>query len=230
MAYFVRHFPSDNSHSPLSIPRSHISWLVLKGKVIDTVRAWKDGDVHISALRIGSGKRVIITDISHAHRVMCLCILLLRGVILVFMLAVGIVYSTCTHSYVDLLMNTVALAFVFELPELFYQWLVPTQTKRVLNSVELAPIDMVGGESSKLLRFTSAFGQSRFFQGLVLIPILAVAIVQVNDAWQTLPMLEVLQCACAQSGPSCEVGKLMTREWWNPRWNATARLASEPPA
>jgi len=232
MAYFVVHYPS-NGNNPLRIPRSKLSWMVLKGTVADTIRDWRDGnfsDSPVSGQGGGCGKHVMITDISHAHRITCWCVLILRTVNLVYMLVVGIVYATCTHSYVDLLMNTVALAFVFELPELFYHWLVPEHVKEVLNNVDLAPLDKVEGENSKLMRLASALGKSRFFQGLVLIPIIAVAIVQVNDTWQTLPMLEVLQCACAQTGPRCEVGKHLTREWWNAHWNATARILDEAPA
>lgn len=228
MLHFVQHFPA-NHDNPLRIPRSDLSWIVLKRSVNDTLRAWRQGETLISGKRMTYESRVIITDITHAHRITCWCVLILRIVNLFYMLVVGIVYSTCTHSYVDLLMNTVALAFVFELPEMFYQWVVPEHVKEVLTNVELAPIDTVGGLNSKLLRFASAFARSRFFQGLVLIPIIAVAIVEVNDALHTLPMLEVLKCACLQTGPTCEVGRHLTREWWSEYWNATARIASEAP-
>jgi len=218
MLNFTMYFPS-SSGNPLRIPRSEISWHNFKSSVRQTYEQIRIGK-SISEPVLLEGKRVLISDISNAHRITCWCVLILRTMDLFYMLVVGILYATCTHSYLDLLMNTVALAFVFELPELFYQWLVPEDIKEMLNNVELKPFKHSddGTGSSGLWSVTSDMARSRFFQGLALIPIVCAAIVQLNDRWRIRPMLQVLRCACAQSGDFCEVGQHLTRDWWNGYW------------
>ncbi|CAK0849807.1 unnamed protein product [Prorocentrum cordatum] len=238
MTHFCMNYPSSEDQdalSPLRIPRSDMSWHVLRSKMQDKwqwIRDWRAGELHLDGDSAFFGKqRITISDISPVHRVTCWCVWVLRLVNLFYMLAVGIVYATCTHSYVDLLMNTVALAFVFELPELFYLWLVPEQIKDTLNRVELAPFDDVVAESVSTKFFNvslhGAASRARFVQGLALIPLICVSIVQANDVWQTLPMLEVLRCACEQSGPECAVGKYLQREWWNAYWNRSHEIISK---
>merc|ERR1712194_145468 len=189
-----------------------------------SVRDWRGGVAGRKSTFFGRpNARMTIRDVSPAHRITCWCVFTVRVTNLFYMLLVGIVYATCTHSYVDLLMNTVALAFVFELPELFYEWLVPEQIKDVLSRAELAPFEDlgIGSRSTNLfvMSLQEASSRARFIQGLAFIPIICISIVQMNDVWQTLPMLEVLRCACLQSGPECAVGTHLNREWFNAYWD-----------
>jgi len=223
MTQFVMHYPTSEGDSPLKIHRSHLSWDALRSKMQD-IRDWRSSAGRKSAFFGDSHARMTIRDISPVHRITCWCVLALRVVNLCYMLAVGIVYATCTHSYVDLLMNTVALAFVFELPELFYEWLVPEQIKATMDRASLAPFDddaATASTSSIMFRISlkEASSRARFVQGLALIPIICISIVEINDVWRTLPMLEVLRCSCTQSGPECAVGNHLNREWFNAYWD-----------
>lgn len=218
MLNFVINFPASGEGNPLRIPRSMVSFENMKNTISETVNAVKVGKKISEPILIGN-KRVVIKDISNAHRIVCWCALIVRTMDLFYMLIVGILYATCTHSYLDLLMNTVALAFVFELPELFFQWLVPEDIKDMLNNVELKPFTKEEELGVGILSVTSDMAQSRFFQGLALIPIVCVVIVQFNDLWRIRPMLQVLRCACKQSGADCEVAQHLTRDWWDDYWN-----------
>jgi len=234
MSHFVIHYPSSEGENPLRIPRSYMSWVAFKRTMQDkwqSVRGWRSGAGRKSTFFGKPLARITIRDISPAHRITCWCVFTVRVVNLFYMLVVGIVYATCTHSYVDLLMNTVALAFVFELPELFYEWLVPEQIKETLSRAELAPFEDLGifSRSTSLffIDLQEAKSRARFIQGLALIPIICIAIVQMNDVLQTLPMLKVLRCACLQSGPECAVGNYLNHEWFNAYWDRSKYIVSE---
>jgi hypothetical protein len=221
---FFPRTPSDSA-SPLHINARNVTWQSVRASVQQIYdNATSSGD---GGFLVGKGETVLIEDISDTHRIICWVVLALRFINVFYMLFVGVVYACCTHSYLDLLMNTVALAFVFTLPEMFYGWLVPerikAQMRRVIIVRDTSAVSSASMSLRNLAKLPIATGlvQSRFFQGLLLIPIICWAIVTLNDKYRVRPMLEVLRCACTQEGPHCEVGIHLQRMWWDVYWKNT---------
>merc|ERR1740121_3609041 len=80
---------------------------------------------------------VCIDHITISHRAACFLMAALRAWILYIMAVAGTAFLINTRSYADLLMNAVALAFVFELPEFFYILMVPLKSKREVEGSEV---------------------------------------------------------------------------------------------
>lgn len=167
---------------------------------------------------------VKITSMDMAHRLMCIFMFMIRAINLFFMGSVGIIYASFTHSYLDILMNTVALAFVFELPELFYHWLVPAYIKDLLDCCTILPYVSAFKVMRSWCPTCGRAMKSKYVQGLVVIPIIALVIVQTTDYHVTRPMLDVLRCACLQEGGRCEVARKLTKDWWDVHWAAVKEI------
>jgi len=162
--------------------------------------------------------QILIQAISRPHKVTIALMVLVRCTLIVYMAVVGSIFILTTYSYPDLLMNAVALAFVFELPEFFYSLLVGHQEKEQLESV--APLQF----KSSLPKLTGV-GQiagSKYFLGLFLFPFLCYTLVEWNHRVNIAPVNEALQCVCFQSGPRCLTQKFMDRAWWDQHWKAVA--------
>jgi hypothetical protein len=156
-----------------------------------------------------------IKAISRLHKVTIAIMVLVRFTLIVYMAGVGTIFILTTYSYPDLLMNAVALAFVFELPEFFYSLLVGHQEKEQLESI--APLEFQSSlpkAEGGLLGFIA----SKYFLGLFLFPVLAWALVEWNHRHNIAPVSEALQCVCFQSGPRCSTRQFMDRTWWNRHW------------
>mmetsp|Transcript_58542 Transcript_58542/g.181315 ORF Transcript_58542/g.181315 Transcript_58542/m.181315 type:complete len:637 (+) Transcript_58542:164-2074(+) len=160
-----------------------------------------------------------IPSISWPHRVNCFILVVLRVWMLVYMAVVGTVFVLATYSYADLLMNAVALAFVFELPEFFYTILVPPDIKEQLSHVE--PLrytsSLPGNPCCRLLL-------SRYLWGLLIIPCICVAIVHWNYNCNTVPVYEALRCACLQEGRQCVAREYLSHAWWDSFWQSQQGL------
>merc|ERR1719384_2111918 len=95
-----------------------------------TSKGWRSRDVE--ALEA----EPIIKGISSSHRCICVAMVVIRIFLLSYMAAAGVAFLMTTYSYTDLLMNAVALAFVFELPEFLFQVLVGRSQKEELDEVQ----------------------------------------------------------------------------------------------
>jgi len=153
--------------------------------------------------------------ITRGTRCMCFVVVLVRFWLMWYMGIVGTIFTLSTYSYDELLMNAVALAFIFELPELLFMWMVSSKDKKELGS--LGPLLYV----SKLAKMGSwqRFLFSRYFWGLVVIPILCYIIVTNNHSLVVVPMQEALECACLQTGPRCLAAEQINSEWWAEYWS-----------
>jgi hypothetical protein len=155
-----------------------------------------------------------IDDIAWPHKVMSMIMVLLRLFVLAYMFHVGSNFIITNHKYDDLLFNAVALAFIFELPRSLYMFLVSDKMQKDLEGMRTADYD------SMLPPKTSIW--NLFFKksvwGLVIIPLMVIAVVIFNDNVTTAPSLEALTCACYQQGDRCNVAPSFNREWWNQHW------------
>merc|ERR1719221_408233 len=168
----------------------------------------------------GVSDKVVIKSIDPNHHAVCMIMFALRLFLLFYMMHVGTAYLLSNHSYEDLLLNAVALAFIFELPEFLYVFVVSAEIKDTLEHVE--PI-----------KFQSAIKHRTFWEtliskhiwGLVIIPCLAVYIVYWSHLNVIQPALEALECACMQVGPHCAAAKEFSKRWWDEYWEHTAKLS-----
>jgi len=164
---------------------------------------------------------VRIQRISTAHWQMCLLMAIMRIFLVFYMCYVGTFFLLSNHTLIDLLLNAVALAFIFELDEFLYSFLVSEETKREIEAVEP-------------LTFPSSFPQTGprkgLYQkgnwGLIVIPTICIFVIIYNDVSYTVPIIEALECACFQDGPKCRDRMLFSQEWWRNYWINTANLAN----
>lgn len=160
----------------------------------------------------------VITGISHVHRCLCVIMVLTRALLLFYMAMAGVAFLITTYSYTDLLMNAVALAFVFELPEFLFLVLVGRNQKEELEEVE----PLVYRTSLPEDKGVRGMVQSNNFWGLVLIPILIFLIVKWDARVNINLMTEALHCACLGEGPKCFVSPKLTQTWWDNYWSNLA--------
>jgi len=155
----------------------------------------------------------VIKKISRSHKIMVTLMLITRVVVLVYMFHVGSMFLLTNHKYDDLLLNAVALAFIFELPEFLYTFLVSDEMKN----------DLEGSHTADYVTALPARGCSTVFfskslWGIVIIPVVVLTVVVYNYQVTTEPSLQALQCTCFQSGSTCDVASRFTRDWWNIYW------------
>lgn len=164
------------------------------------------------------GKHVI-KKISMSHKFMVTSMLAVRVYLLVFMFHVGSMFLLTNHKYDDLLLNAVALAFIFELPEFLYAFLVSDEMKSDLEDAHT--IDYITALPTRgyaMLFFSKALW------GIVIIPVVVLIAVLHNYTVTTLPSLRALRCVCFQDGEYCDVASRFSRDWWNAYWKDVARM------
>jgi len=155
-----------------------------------------------------------ITGITHVHRLLCYSMVIVRALLLCYMAAAGVAFLITTYVYTDLLMNAVALAFVFELPEFLFVVLVGQAQQQECRNVQ----PLLHRTSLPDDRGVRGMLKSNNFWGLVLIPLMIFSIVHWNQVVNTGPILEALNCACLGAGPRCSVGGKLSQHWWDNYW------------
>jgi len=184
------------------------------GRILTTPR-----DFAPSAPLSDSGA-ALLPDLSHHERSMCWVMWFIRLFLWWYMANVGTTFLLASFAYDDLLFNAVALAFIFELQEFLYMFLVSDENKKMLKDAETAsfPTSLpVEGWKSVMM--------SRAFWGLVLIPVFVFIVLRYNMSNNLLPSSEALECACFQRGLYCNSAQSFQKEWWESYWQDTFRLA-----
>lgn len=215
---FVLNFPVDRQIDSLPVSVSIRLRSTFKWEELPSREMMKD--VEETCCEDGS-RRVDIRRISMAHWRMCAIMVLVRAVMLIYMCYAGTFFLLSNHTFIDLLLNSVALAFIFELDEFLFAFLVSEETKRELEECEP-------------MHFASSFPQhgdraalyKKGNWGLVLIPVLCILVVVWNDVRNTKPILEALKCACYAEGGQCRDNQLFSGEWWDKYWKDTSKLAA----
>lgn len=173
--------------------------------------------------RLGDSRRtpkeeqIKIITFPWVHHILCGFMVFVRLVLLIYLAIVGTVFLLTIYSYTELLMNSLALAFVFQLPEFLYLWLIGEDEKALLASV--AP-----------LKYKTAIPRGRawsillsaYFWGLVVFPFICWGIVTWNNKTNMYPYYEALQCACYQEGNRCLAAPYLTPRWWSKHWDKVA--------
>jgi len=165
------------------------------------------------------GEKIFIRAICYPHKIFMIGVVVIRLALLAYMAGAGTIFLITTYSYADLLLNAVALAFVFKLPELFYHMLVRHTEKEELESVE--PLEF----TSSLPKFEGFMSiiMTKNALALLFFPLLCYVILAWNYFFTIAPVREALQCLCYQTGPRCLTQKFMTNAWWDEHWAEVAR-------
>jgi len=171
----------------------------------------------------GEGGPIILENITREMRCMCFAVVAVRFWLMWYMGIVGTIFTLSTYSYDELLMNAVALAFIFELPELLFMLLVSSRHKKELDALGPLVYHSRLAQLNKLQRFFL----SRYFWGLIIIPIICYIIVANNHKNVIVPMQEALECACLQTGERCHAAQHISRHWWAEYWSLHATWPRE---
>lgn len=163
-----------------------------------------------------------MVGMSHVHYYICFVTFMIRAFLWWYIMQTGTVYLMNNYQYDDLLMNAIGLAFVFEVPEALYWFLVADKTKERF-------------EGARTCEYTTALPTeglgriivSRTFLGLIVAPPIVIMVLQFNLQYHVIPSLEALSCACFQSGEHCEMAHRFTKAWWDEYWVNTTALAAE---
>jgi len=163
---------------------------------------------------------LVVVDISRPHQNMCCIMCAIRLCLWVYMGNVGTTFLVATFSYEDLLFNAVALAFIFELPEFLYVFVIADEMKE-----QLADAETVEYPTSLPVSGWKKGFVSKAFWGLFVIPVAVFLVIKFNHQQNIMSSLEALRCACFQSGDNCVASRRFTGAWWNQYWKDTFPLA-----
>lgn len=168
---------------------------------------------------MGTPRSITITSFARPHQLTIIGMAMIRSVLLMYLGYSGTYFLLSNQSYIDLLLNALALAFIFELDEFLFTFLVPEATKDKLDS--LAPLTYKSSLPS------SGIGKlllAKYLWGLAVIPVLSWFVVRYHDRHTTVPMMEALQCACMQVGEHCLAAAMFSKSWWDQYWAEMAML------
>mmetsp|Transcript_50037 Transcript_50037/g.88188 ORF Transcript_50037/g.88188 Transcript_50037/m.88188 type:complete len:791 (-) Transcript_50037:37-2409(-) len=172
---------------------------------------------------IQSGDKAFqMIGMSYVHYYICVVTFFIRAFLWWYIMQTGTVYLMNNYQYDDLLMNAIGLAFVFEVPEAMYWFLIPDKVKAIFENARTC-------EYQTALP-THGLGRiiiSRTFLGLIVAPPIVIMVLQFNLYHHIIPSLEALSCACFQSGDQCEISHRFTKAWWDDYWTNTSALAAE---
>lgn len=158
---------------------------------------------------------VRIYSFTKTHKITCWIMAFTRLYLCWLLAYMGSLFLTKNYTYIDLLTNAVALGFVFEVPELIYHFLVEKDVKYLLAH-ELAPLRYTSSRSTWSQRMQVAC--SKFFWGLVLLPIACGITLAYTYFLKFVPILEALTCICHQRGTGCAAAPYFARDWWDAYW------------
>lgn len=174
----------------------------LGGQVIE---GEEDTDGHI-------GTAYRITGLSKTHRALLVVIYLVRILVAVMLLTLGTRFLLVQTSYIDLVLNSLALTFILEIDTVLYLLLEKDTVADVHGVKKIRfrtrlPIEGVRGYVLK-----------RECWGLFLIPIMSVGLVLYFNSRDKLPVQEALTCACIQEGGNCLDAVANQATWWKDYW------------
>lgn len=162
-----------------------------------------------------------IQRVSRAHWRICMCMVLVRSLMFIYLAFVGTIFLLSNKTFVDLLMNSVALAFIFELDEFIYSILISEEEQSEHEA--LAPLVFPSsfphhGHRAKLYKKGN--------WGLTVIPAICLGIALWNDWKTTAPIMEALDCLCFHHGPQCLESRIFNQGFWSEYWGSTAAIVA----
>mmetsp|Transcript_64524 Transcript_64524/g.114710 ORF Transcript_64524/g.114710 Transcript_64524/m.114710 type:complete len:743 (+) Transcript_64524:82-2310(+) len=165
-----------------------------------------------------------VESLTPEHQCTCWIMLAMRLWLLVWMFRVGATYLLYTKTYEDLLLNSVALGFIFDLPAFLYNFLVNGSIKAAIDEAKTIPYrtSLPDPESWK-----HAFINKSVW-GISVIPLMVFIQVLYNRHSNILPSAEALLCACHQEGENCLATHVLQKWWWDNYWEKFGIVQSSP--
>lgn len=209
---FLFRFPVTNVN-PLLTPymRSHIAKIHWGDRSEESSQP--ESDQQRSEQDDDDDDMLVVSDIAWPHWCMCAFMCVLRLSLLIYLFHVGTTFLLTDQGYTDLLLNSVALAFILDLPVVLYVTLLSDKAKKALDNAHTKDF-----ETSLPTQGVARLCVSKAFWGIFVLPVLIYWVVSFNHEANTLPVLEALRCSCLQEGSNCEVSHRFTRAWWNTYW------------
>jgi len=160
--------------------------------------------------------QINIHVIDRVHQLILVNMAVLRSCLLVYLAVAGTVFLVSNRNYMDLLLNTLALSFIFEIDVYLFGFLVPHDNQDQIRAVKPIKYQSWCPLESNWL--------SKWAWGFTWIPLVSLYYVIQNDQASTLPVLEALSCACLKVGEHCAEAQLIESTWWLEYWNHIAAL------
>eukprot|EP00746_Dinoflagellata_sp_MGD_P007728 gnl/MRDRNA2_/MRDRNA2_115362_c0_seq1.p1 gnl/MRDRNA2_/MRDRNA2_115362_c0~~gnl/MRDRNA2_/MRDRNA2_115362_c0_seq1.p1 ORF type:complete len:686 (+),score=125.89 gnl/MRDRNA2_/MRDRNA2_115362_c0_seq1:133-2190(+) len=195
--------------------------------------AGEDGGLEVSKTEEGD-EEYTITGITSGHRSAVFAMLVLRALVVVYLGVVGCIFLVMETGYMDLLMNAVALAFVLEIDEILFG-----AVARATTAEELEATKDLEFETTLPTTGCANWVLQKDFWGIVMFPIITIAIMYSYQLFVASPVLDALNCACYQLGSQCHEAQTYNKDWWSAYWSETLpnamaeiakfKLEAEPP-
>jgi len=174
---------------------------------------------------VSGAEAVRIEFFDRVHYFVCVSMAALRTVILYVLCHAGTYFLLSNHTLLDLLLNALALAFILELDEFVFDFVVSSDAKELILE-KLEPLQYTSSIPSKgLSGLCCGLWSSKAFWGLVMIPLIAWAVVEGHYKVTVFPMMEALDCLCLKRGDRCLAATVLTKSWFDEYWSRMAVLA-----
>lgn len=165
----------------------------------------------------GDNAKVALHGITKQHRMIISIMTFLRILLIIYIGSVGVVFLVNDTGYMDLLMNAVALVFIIEIDELLFGAMARVRTMDMLSD----NIDGFEFPTSLPTEGCAGWMLTKDFWGLVVFPIIAIAVILCHLHFTVDAVLDALNCACYQTGDQCKDMHYYSQDWWDGYWTET---------
>jgi hypothetical protein len=176
--------------------------------------AGEDGGLEVEKSEDGESETYKITGLEPAHRQAVVLVVILRVILVIYLGVVGCIFLIMETGYMDLLMNAVALAFILEIDEILFGAIARATTSEELEAVAELEFFTTLPDSG-----CAGWVLHKDFWGIIMFPIIAIAIMMSFSLFVTKPNLDALNCGCYQKGSQCHEAQLYNKEWWDNYWS-----------
>lgn len=169
-------------------------------------------------------KRYKIQRISFKHRMILFVVVLLRLVIIFMLIGFGTRFLLTEKNYLELVMNALALSFITSVDEMIYDVFMETAEKDDIGFDDCDRIKYRG----LIPRDDGRIGGFLFRKdtwGLLLLPVVSMAVVGYFRYYYRQPVVTALTCACTQEGDHCAESIMNQGPWWTAYWTHTLPAA-----
>jgi len=153
-----------------------------------------------------------IQGITAWHRCLVGLVTISRLIMTSILLFVGVSYLLRQTSYIDLIMDAVALGFIMEISRILYAQVLHTEIREQSEALDLMEVPMYGIEwlnsRPTLVNFIEIIA-------------LAAVVVGIMHYWYrgtVEPLAEALECACLGTGTRCREAEKFSYQFWYKYW------------
>jgi len=169
-------------------------------------------------------KRYIIQRLSVKHRSVLTILTLVRIIIVTMLITFGTRFLLAEKSYLELVMNALALSFITGVDEMMFEVFMESAEKSEIGFDDCERISYHG----LIPRDNGSVGGFLFRKdvwGLLLLPAASIAVVVWFDYHQRQPTVTAMTCACTQEGQHCAESMMNQASWWSEYWTRTLPAA-----